>query len=106
MGLHAAAQLLDTQLKISLHNQQTYLQFLHELLASEQQRQQKRLETRLKLARLPHREGLDEFDFEFQPSIERWQIEELRTLAFVTRVESIIFLGPPGVGIRVHLKQP
>lgn len=54
MGLHTAAQLLDAQLEISLHSQQTYLQFLHELLFSEQQqRQRKSLETRLKLARLP-----------------------------------------------------
>lgn len=103
MGLHTAAQLLDAQLEISLHNQQTYLQFLHELLASEQQqRQQKSLETRLKLARLPHRKGLDEFDFEFQPSIDRRQIEELGTLAFVARAENVIFLGPPGVG-KTHL---
>ena len=103
MGLHTAAQLLDAQLEISLHNQQTYLQFLHELLDSEQQqRQQKSLETRLKLARLPHRKGLDEFDFEFQPSIDKRQIEELGTLAFVARTENVIFLGPPGVG-KTHL---
>lgn len=102
-GITYRAQLLDAQLEISLHNQQSYLQFLHELLASEQQqRQQKSLETRLKLARLPHRKGLDEFDFEFQPSIDRRQIEELRTLAFVARAENVIFLGPPGVG-KTHL---
>lgn len=103
MGLHTAAQLLDAQLEISLHSQQTYLQFLHELLFSEQQqRQRKSLETRLKLARLPHRKGLDEFDFEFQPSIDKRQIEELGTLAFVARTENVIFLGPPGVG-KTHL---
>lgn len=103
MGLHTAAQLLDAQLEISLHSQQTYLQFLHELLFSEQQqRQRKSLETRLKLARLPHRKGLEEFDFEFQPSIDKRQIEELGTLAFVARTENVIFLGPPGVG-KTHL---
>lgn len=103
MGLNTAAQLLDAQLEISLHKQQTYLQFLHELLSSEQQqRQQKSLETRLKLARLPHRKGLDEFDFEFQPSIDKRQIEELGTLAFVGRAENVIFLWPPGVG-KTHM---
>ena len=86
MGLQTAAQLLDAQLEQSLHTQQTYVQFLNELLSSEQQqRQRKSRETRLKLARLPHRKGLEDFDFAFQPSIDKRQVEELGTLAFVAR---------------------
>ena len=103
MGLLTAAQLLDAQLEQSLHSQQTYVQFLHDLLSSEQQeRQRKSRETRLKLARLPHHKQLEEFDFTFQPSIDKRQIEELGTLAFVARNENVIFLGPPGVG-KTHL---
>lgn len=103
MGLHTAAQLLDAQLEQALHSQQTYVQFLHDLLSSEQQeRQRKSRETRLKLARLPHHKRLEEFDFTFQPSIDKRQIEELGTLAFVARNENVIFLGPPGVG-KTHL---
>ena len=103
MGLQTAAQLLDAQLEQSLHTQQTYVQFLNELLSSEQQqRQRKSRETRLKLARLPHRKGLEEFDFAFQPSIDKRQVEELGTLAFVAREENVILLGPPGVG-KTHL---
>ena len=103
MGLQTAAQLLDAQLEQSLHTQQTYVQFLNELLSSEQQqRQRKSRETRLKLARLPHRKGLEDFDFAFQPSIDKRQVEELGTLAFVAREENVILLGPPGVG-KTHL---
>lgn len=99
MGLQTAAQLLDAQLEQSLHAQQTYVQFLNELLSSEQQqRQRKSRETRLKLARLPHRKGLEDFDFAFQPSIDKRQVEELGTLAFVAREENVILLGPPGGG--------
>ena len=59
MGLQTAAQLLDAQLEQSLHTQQTYVQFLNELLSSEQQeRQRKSRETRLKLARLPRQPQL------------------------------------------------
>lgn len=58
--------------------------------------------TRLKLARLPHHKGLEEFDFTFQPSIDKRQIEELGTLAFVARNENVVFLGPSGVG-KTHL---
>ena len=61
MGLNTAAQILDAQLEHSLHGQQTYVQLLNELLSCEQQeRQRKSRETRLKLARLPHRKRLDE----------------------------------------------
>lgn len=99
MGLHTAAQLLDAQLEQALHSQQTYVQFLHDLLTSEQQEcQRKSQETRLKLARLPHHKGLEEFDFTFQPSIDKRQIEELGTLAFVARKENVIFLGPSWCG--------
>ena len=103
MGLDMAAQLLDAQLEQSLHAQHTYVQFLDALLSYEQQeRQHKSRETRLKLARLPHRKGLEDFDFSFQPSIDKRQIDELATLAFVARDENVILLGPPGVG-KTHL---
>lgn len=103
LGLQTAAHLLDAQLERSLHSQQTYVQFLKELLSCEQQeRERKSRETRLKLASLPHRKELEDFDFSFQPSIDRRQMEELSTLAFVARAENVVLLGPPGVG-RTHL---
>ena len=45
MGLHTAAQLLDAQLEQALHSQQTYVQFLHDLLTSEQQERQRKSQT-------------------------------------------------------------
>src|SRR4051812_33007102 len=41
---------------------------------------------------------LHDFDFTFQPSVRRDQIESLHELGFVERRENVIFLGPPGVG--------
>lgn len=103
MGLHTAAELLDAQAEKSMHEQHTYVQFLNELLTSEQQeRKRKSEETRLKLAKLPNRKTLDEFDFSFQPSIDKRQFDELQTLAFAARSENVILLGPPGVG-KTHL---
>ena len=54
------------------------------------------------MSRLPHRKGLDEFDFSFQPGIDKRQIDELATLAFAARAENVVLLGPPGVG-KTHL---
>jgi DNA replication protein DnaC len=45
---------------------------------------------------------LEQFDFSFQPSIDRKVIRELSGLSFVDRAENVILLGPPGVG-KTHL---
>ena len=103
MGLETAAALLDAQLERSLHAEHTYVQFLNELLLAEQRERGRRgEEMRTRLARLPHRKGLEEFDFSFQPSIDKRHIDELATLAFAARAENVVLLGPPGVG-KTHL---
>ena len=103
MGLGTAADLLDAQIERSLHDEHTYIRFLDELLTLEQNERNRRSEeTRIKMSRLPHRKGLDEFDFSFQPSIDKRQIDELATLAFAARAENVVLLGPPGVG-KTHL---
>lgn len=45
---------------------------------------------------------LEQFDFTFQPGIDRKVVRELAGLAFVERSENVILLGPPGVG-KTHL---
>jgi DNA replication protein DnaC len=47
-------------------------------------------------------EALRDFDFSFQPSLRREQMDSLHELGFVERRENVIFLGPPGVG-KTHL---
>lgn len=103
MKLHTAAELLDAHLEQAVQEQQTYIHFLDSLLSSEQlERSRKSQETRLKLSRLPHRKQLEDFDFTFQPSIDKRQIDELATLAFAARTENVVFMGQPGVG-KTHL---
>ena len=57
---------------------------------------------RTKLAHLPYRKTLEDFNFQFQPSIDERQVQELATMAFVNRAENLVLLGPPGVG-KTHL---
>ena len=56
----------------------------------------------MRSSRLPVIKTITQFDFAFQPSIQREQIESLHELGFVKRKENVIFLGPPGVG-KTHL---
>lgn len=65
-------------------------------------RNNRRLEAAMRSSRLPAVKTLEDFDFSFQPSIKREQIESLHELGFVERKENVIFLGPPGVG-KTHL---
>lgn len=65
-------------------------------------RNNRRLQTAMRSSRLPAVKTLAQFDFAFQPSIQREQIESLHELGFIKRQENVIFLGPPGVG-KTHL---
>ena len=65
-------------------------------------RNNRRLQAAMRSSRLPAIKTLEDFDFSFQPSIKREQIDSLHELGFLARKENVIFLGPPGVG-KTHL---
>ena len=65
-------------------------------------RNNRRLVAAMRSSRLPAVKTLADFDFSFQPSLKREQIDSLHTLGFVERKENVVLLGPPGVG-KTHL---
>ena len=65
-------------------------------------RNNRRLQAAMRSSRLPAVKTLESFDFSFQPSIKREQIESLHELGFIERKENVVLLGPPGVG-KTHL---
>jgi len=103
LGLTAVEAKLEALLEQAAKAEPAYADFLLEVLQAEiEARRQRYLKTRLQLARLPYVKTFDQFDFDFQPSIDERQIQELRTLRFVHEASNVIFLGPPGVG-KTHL---
>jgi DNA replication protein DnaC len=72
------------------------------LLAQITLRNNRRLKAAMRSSRLPAVKTLESFEFSFQPSIKRQQIESLHELGFVDRKENVVLLGPPGVG-KTHL---
>lgn len=52
----------------------------------------------VKVANFPYLKEINEFDFGFQPSIDKSKIMDLMTLRFIEKGENIIFCGTPGVG--------
>ena len=63
---------------------------------------ERRVKTSLKLSGLPTGQTLGNFDFSFQPSVERSRIETLGTCAWIREKESLLIQGPPRVG-KTHL---
>ena len=81
----------------------SYLSFLDELLEEEvAHKEQRRVETALKISGLPFIKSIDEFDFTFHPNLDRQQVMSLFDLTFIGQNGNVIFLGPPGVG-KTHL---
>jgi DNA replication protein DnaC len=103
LELTAADAGLAAHLERAGKEEPSYAQFLCDLLEEERTARQDRvLATRLRVAHLPYQKTLEQFDFAFQPSIDRRQIRELETLRFVQEASNVILLGPPGVG-KTHL---
>lgn len=94
---------LDTLCEQASKKDLGYREFLQEVLTTEWAgRHQKGLESRLKQARLPWVKTLEQFDYSFQPSIDKKVMRELAGLGFIERAENVVLLGPPGVG-KTHL---
>lgn len=94
---------VESLLEQAAKEELNYREFLCRALQQEWSgRHQRGMESRLKQARLPWVKTLEQFDFSFQPGIDRKVVRELAGLAFVERSENVILLGPPGVG-KTHL---
>jgi DNA replication protein DnaC len=99
---HLEAQ-LDAVCEQAAQRQADYKTFLVQALQTEWQgRYQRGTELRLRQARFPWLKTLEQFDFDFQPSLDRRQLRELAGMSFVERAHNVIVLGPPGVG-KTHL---
>src|SRR4030042_5604979 len=95
---HLEAQ-IDAVCEQAAQRQEDYKTFLSQALQTEWQgRYQKGIEARLRQARFPWVKTLEQFEFDFQPSLDRRQVRELAGLSFVERAHNVIILGPPGGG--------
>src|SRR5260370_24473174 len=95
---HREAQ-LPTLCEQAASRELDYQSFLAEALRAEWQgRFQRGVEARLRTSRFPWIKTLHQFDFDFQPSLDRRQVRELAGLSFIERAENVVGVGPPGVG--------
>lgn len=76
---------------------------LYELTNKEiEYRDERASQIQITVSAFPYKKEIEDFDFDYQPSINKNEILELNTLGFIDRKENILFLGPSGVG-KTHL---
>jgi len=101
LGLTTMESIIDTYLEAS--HDKPVMDILDHLLSEElKHKLSKKTENMLNWSGFPFRKTIEDFDFSFQPSIDRSVIDELMTMRFIHNAENVVFLGPPGVG-KTHL---
>jgi len=103
LGLGYAAEHLSQSLSDAVKVDLAPHRFLDRLLSVEvREREERRVKTSLRLSGLPVGQTLEDFDWTFQPSIDRKLIETLATSSWIREHETVLFQGPPGVG-KTHM---
>lgn len=65
-------------------------------------RAQRAAKINLKTSNFPYEKRITDFDFSYQPSIDKQVIDDLMSLRFVEQKENVLFIGTSGVG-KTHL---
>jgi len=103
LRLSGMAALLPVRYQEAKANELDYLLFLEQLIDDElARRKDNLLNRRIKQARFPMLKSLDGFDYDFNPSISKREVNELASSRFVHQAKNVLFIGPPGVG-KTHL---
>ena len=103
LKLSRLLEVLDSHNRLAQDMELSYSDYLDGLIREEVAfRENKAVISRIKLARFPFIKTIEEFNFSFQPTLNKRKVEELLTLKFIDNQENVLLLGPPGVG-KTHL---
>lgn len=98
IGATTALAQLDQLAQRAAAEEWSYSHFLGRLLEPELAARRRRvIETNLRFAGLPYLKRLEDFDFSFQPSVDKTLVEELATGRFLAEGRNVLLLGPPSL---------
>lgn len=103
LNLNYIRESLPDSLDMIVQQELSFVDALLTLTTAElSNRKKKKDELRLHRARLPFKKRINDFDFGFQPQINKSEILDLCSLRFMDTADSILFIGNSGVG-KSHL---
>lgn len=107
LRLSGILETLEARHQQAIAEQWSYVDFLARLLEDEvERRAQRQLALRIRRAMLNTTKTLEGFDFNFNPSINRQQVLDLATCAYVRQRHNVLICGPTGVGKTQPTKYP
>jgi len=103
LKLSGIAKTLEVRNEQAIREKLSYMEFL-ELLIEDKlaNRKDNSYKKRFQKAHFPFTKTLEEYDFNFQPTLNRQEIYNLATCEFIRKKENVVFIGPPGTG-KTHL---
>jgi len=105
LRLSGLSQTLEVRLQEAVGNHLSHGEFLELVLQDELAVRAERLvNRRVKAAMFRENKTLEDFDWQFNPSIRKKQIFDLATCQFIHQCRDVLILGPPGTG-KSHLAQ-
>ena len=103
LRLLKSGERLEALLQQAAAQELPYAEFLEQVLGEEvAAKTSKNIAMRTAMARFPFVKPLETFDFTYQPSIDRKQVQQLASCHYIEHGDNVIVLGPPGVG-KTHL---
>lgn len=103
LRLLKSSERLEALLQEAATRELPYAEFLEQVLGEEvAAKTAKNIAMRTSMARFPFVKPLETFDFAYQPSIDRKQLQQLASSHYIEHGDNVIILGPPGVG-KTHL---
>lgn len=103
LKLNKMKEKLDDYIDLINKNKKDIVDGLYELTNYEiNVMKEKRVQHSIQFAGFPFYKTFEDFDFSFQPSINKEEILDFKNLRFIEKAENILFIGSPGVG-KTHL---
>ena len=100
LRLSGMTQSLDVRLQEATGNGLNHMEFLELILQDELLvRNERQIQRRVKAAVFRELKTLEDFDWQFNPSIKKKQIYDLATCQFIEKGLDVCWLGPPATAI-------
>lgn len=103
LSLTKIKEIIPNYMDSAVVNEKSAIEIMKELTDKEIEfREERARQINLKISHFPFHKTIEDFDFSYQPSINKNQILDLLSLRFIEQNENLLFIGSSGVG-KTHL---